>query len=98
MSKHTNIPQAVIKPFQSTHFTAFPDIHRLHELTAKQLIESGNLVTPFGRKRWFFGRRDDRDTLKQAVAHLGQAMTADEMNLGLIALWRSNLVQILLQC
>jgi DNA polymerase-1 len=97
MSRHTKIEQSVIKEFQATYFRAFPAIPLLHEWVARQIAERGNLVTPFGRKRWFFGRRDDRDTIKQAVAHLGQSMTADEMNLAMLALWRSNTVQILLQ-
>src|SRR5215475_9793249 len=97
MSRHTKIEQGVIKDFQRTYFEAFPGIQRLHEWTRKELIERGHLVTLFGRKRWFFGRRDDRDTLKQAVAHLGQSMTADEMNNGLLQAWRLNICQILLQ-
>jgi len=97
MSKHTKIDQATIKDFQALYFSTFPAIHRLHEWIRTQLIETGNLVTPFGRKRWFFGKRDERDTLKQAVAHMGQSMTADEMNNAMMALWRLNLVQILLQ-
>ena len=98
MSKHTKIEQSTIKDFQAIYFNAFPGIHRLHEWIQKEIQENGNLVTPFGRKRWFFGRRDDKDTLKQAVAHMGQSMTADEMNFAMLALWRLNLVQILLQC
>lgn len=98
MAKHTKIEQSVIKGFQEIYFKAFPAIPRLHNWVQTQLIEHGHLVTPYGRKRWFFGRRDDRDTLKQAVAHLGQSMTADEMNYGMLALWRLNIVQILLQC
>lgn len=97
MSRHTKIEQSVIKDFQATYFGAFPAIPRLHEWTQTQLIEVGNLVTPLGRKRWFFGRRDDKDTLKQAVAYLGQSMTADEMNNAMITLWRLNICQLLLQ-
>jgi len=97
MSRHTKIESSTIKEFQAAYFTAFPAIPALHQWVAKQLLEKGHLITPFGRKRWFFGRREERDTLKQAVAHLGQSMTADEMNLGLLALWRTNTVQILLQ-
>lgn len=97
MSKHTKIEQSIIKDFQVLYFHTFPSIQRLHEWTQKQIIETGNLVTPFGRKRWFFGKRDERDTLKQAVAHMGQSMTADEMNNAMLALWRLNIVQILLQ-
>jgi hypothetical protein len=97
MSKHTKIEQSIIKEFQTTYFAAFPAIPRLHEWIRMQILETGNLVTPFGRKRWFFGKRDERDTLKQAVAHMGQSMTADEMNHAMIALWRLNIAQILLQ-
>ena len=97
MSKHTKIEQSVIKDFQELYFRTFPAIPRLHEWVKKELIERGYLVTPFGRKRWFFGKRDERDTLKQAVAHLGQSMTADEMNHAMLALWRLNIVQLLLQ-
>jgi DNA polymerase-1 len=97
MSKHTKIEQSVIKDFQVLYFSTFPAIPKLHEWVRVEILEKGYLVTPFGRKRWFFGRRDDRDTLKQAVAHLGQSMTADEMNHAMLALWRLNIVQILLQ-
>ena len=97
MSKHTKIDQGIIKDFQATYFQAFPAIPRLHEWIRKELIERGYLVTPFGRKRWFLGKRDERDTLKQAVAHMGQSMTADEMNYAMLAVWRLNMVQLLLQ-
>lgn len=97
MSRHTKIAQDVIKDFQALYFQTFPAIPRLHEWIAREILERGHLVTPFGRKRWFFGKRDERDTLKQAVAHMGQSMTADEMNHAMLALWRLNIVQILLQ-
>jgi DNA polymerase I len=97
MSKHTKIEQSVIKEFQATYFQAFPAIQRLHAWTAEQLASTGNLITPFGRKRWFFGKRDERDTLKQAVAHLGQSMTADEMNHALLGVWRLHICDLLLQ-
>lgn len=98
MSKQTKIEQSIVKDFQALYFSAFPAIGEFPEWIKTQLIETGNLVTPFGRKRWFFGRRDDRDTLKQAVAYMGQSMTADEMNIATLALWRLNICQILLQC
>ena len=97
MTKHTKIEQSVIKDFQALYFKTFPAIPRLHEWIQTQLIESGKLVTPLGRKRWFFGKRDERDTLKQAVAHMGQSMTADEMNNAMMNVWRLNTVQLLLQ-
>lgn len=97
MSKQTKIEQAVIKEFQAMYFSTFPAIPKLHAWVKTQIVENGNLVTPFGRKRWFFGRRDENDTLKQAVAHLGQSMTADEMNNAMLAVWRMNIASIMLQ-
>lgn len=97
MSKQTKIEQGVIKDFQGLYAMTFPAIFKLHEWVRTQIIESGYLVTPFGRKRWFFGKRDDPDTLKQAVAHMGQSMTADEMNLAMLAVWRLGIVAIMLQ-
>jgi DNA polymerase I-like protein with 3'-5' exonuclease and polymerase domains len=97
MSRHTKIEQSVIKEFQALYFKTFPAIPKLHEWVKTQLIELGHLVTPFGRKRWFFGKRDESDTLKQAVAFLGQSMTADEMNLAMLQTWRLDGVQLLLQ-
>ena len=97
MAKHTGMEQSVIKEFQASYFKAFPGISKLHQWVRTQLSAEGYLITPLGRKRWFMGRRDADDTLKQAVAYLGQSMTADEMNHAMIKLWRLNLVQILLQ-
>jgi len=97
MSRHTKIEQSVIKEFQALYFKTFPAIPKLHEWVKTQLIEMGHLVTPYGRKRWFFGKRDESDTLKQAVAFLGQSMTADEMNLAMLQTWRLDNVQLLLQ-
>jgi hypothetical protein len=97
MSKQTKIEQGVIKDFQALYFRTFPAIPKLHEWVRTKIVEEGNLVTPFGRKRWFFGRRDENDTLKQAVAHMGQSMTADEMNNAMLAVWRLNIANIMLQ-
>lgn len=97
MSKHTHIEQSIIKDFQVLYFKTFPAIGKLHEWVKNELLTVGHLVTPFGRKRWFFGRRDENDTLKQAVAYLGQSMTAEEMNYAILNVWRLNIVQILLQ-
>lgn len=97
MSRHTKIEQSVIKEFQALYFRTFPAIPKLHEWVKTQVIETGHLITPFARKRWFFGKRDEHDTLKQAVAFLGQSMTADEMNLAMLNVWRLNAVQLMLQ-
>ena len=97
MSRHTKIEKKVIEEFQGTYFRAFPAIPKLHGWIRNEIITTGHLVTPLGRKRWFFGKRDEPDTLKQAVAYMGQSMTADEMNHAMMNVWRSGIAQILLQ-
>lgn len=97
MARHTKIDADAIQSFQEVYFSTFPSIQKLQEWIQGQLIETGHLVTPFGRKRWFFGKRDESDTLKQAVAFMGQSMTADEMNLAMLGAWRLSNVQLLLQ-
>jgi len=97
MARHTKIEQSVIKEFQELYFRTFPAIPHLHEWVKKELVERGYLVTPLLRKRWFFGKRDENDTLKQAVAFLGQSMTADEMNYAMVKVWGLGTVQLLLQ-
>lgn len=67
---------------------AFPCIPRWWQWTATQLQTTHLLVTPFGRRRHFFGRPGDDTTLREAIAFLPQSTTADRMNLGLWKVWR----------
>jgi DNA polymerase I-like protein with 3'-5' exonuclease and polymerase domains len=50
-----------------------------------------------GRKRQFWGRRGDADTLREAIAYDPQGSLADIVNNGMLTLWRSNLCQLLMQ-
>lgn len=97
MAKHTKVEQTIIKEFQAKYFAAFPAIPRWHGWVAGQLLSARNITTVFGRRRYFFGRPDDASTVREAVAHMGQSMTADELSLGLLEVFRLNLVQLLLQ-
>ena len=66
---------------------AFPAIPRWWQWTAEQLQTTRQLVTPFGRRRHFFGRPNDDTTLREAIAFLPQSTTADRMNLGMWRVW-----------
>ncbi len=97
MAEHTKIDVPTINSFQSKYFEAFP-IRAWHEWVRDELRSKGFLISPhFLRRRYFFGRRDDPATIRDAVAHVPQSMTADEINTGLIQVWKLDLVQILLQ-
>lgn len=77
---------------------AFPCIPRWWQWIAQELQLTHQLVTPFGRRRHFFGRLGDDTTLREAIAFLPQSTTADRMNLGLWRVWKNQPgVQLLAQ-
>ena len=45
------------------------------------------LITPLGRARQFWGRKNDAATLREAIAYLPQSTVADVTNLGLFKIW-----------
>jgi DNA polymerase-1 len=96
MAKHTKLPIDPIKDFQARYFAAFP-IQKWHGHVEFQLRSQGYLVSVLGRKRWFFGRRDDDATLREAIAYEPQSITSDVINRGLLNVWRANICQVLLQ-
>lgn len=106
MAKHTKVQTKIIEEFQRKYFQAFPAIgsfvHRdneanWHSRVKKELKEFGTLTTLFGRRRKFFGRYNDDATLREAIAYSPQSMTAEEINLGILRLWKAHRVQMLLQ-
>jgi DNA polymerase-1 len=97
MAKHTKFPKGEVEIFQHNYFEAFPIIPAYHKYVLNQLKSVAYLETLFGRRRFFFGRSDDEATLREAVAYSPQSMTADEINRGILNVWRSGRVQLLMQ-
>ena len=97
VAKHARIPLQLAKDFQEQYFQAFPCIPAWHQSVFYALENLGYLISPFGRRRFFFGRPKDGSTQRDAVAHVPQSMTADEINQGILNLWRANKVQLLVQ-
>lgn len=96
-SKATKFPVLQIKEFQANYFNAFPCIPAWQQATATHLRQFGQLTTPFGRRRFFFGRLKDQETIRKAVAYVPASMTAEEINLGILRLWDADRVQLLMQ-
>jgi DNA polymerase-1 len=88
MAKHTKVATKVIEEFQARYFTAFPAIKKWHEWVRNELRTSSYLVTPFGRRRSFFGRAYEDETLREAIAYAPQSSTADEIDIGMLNVWR----------
>lgn len=97
MAKHAKVPRSEVEEFQGNYFRALPCIPQYHQFVRDELSEHASLTTLFGRRRYFFGRASDAATVREAVAYCPQSMTAEEINLGMLDVWRANRVQLLCQ-
>lgn len=97
MAKHTKLDAPLISTFQSKYFSAFPSHQRWHAAIASELAQTGNLITLTGRRRWFFGRRNDDTTIREAIAFGPQGAVGDILNMGMLRVWRLGICQLLLQ-
>ncbi len=88
MARHLKVPTKIMEDFQGRYFSAFPCLPRWHRWVAERLQRDGVLVTPFGRRRQFFGRASDDATLRKAIAFSPQSSTGDRLNLGLWRIWK----------
>lgn len=97
MAMHTKIPVNNVKEFQTGYFKGFPEIRLFHEWVKRQLLDYSSLTNLFGRRRFFFGRPAEDSTIREAIAYGPQSMTAEEINIGMMNLFRANRVQLLVQ-
>jgi hypothetical protein len=97
MATQTKFPVKDVQRFQDLYFAAFPCIPEWHKNVFWKLENLGFLESAFGRRRFFFGRPKEDSTRREAVAHEPQSMTGDEINTGILKLWRANRVQLQVQ-
>ena len=97
VAQHARIPVQLAENFQNEYFGAFPCIPAWHKSVFWQLEHNGFLESPFGRRRFFFGRPKEGTTQREAVASVPQSMTGDEINRGILNLWRDGRSQLLVQ-
>jgi DNA polymerase-1 len=97
MAKNARCSVPVAKEFQAKYFAAFPCIPEWHKKIFWQIENLSYLESPFGRRRFFFGRPKEGATRREAVANTPQSMTGDEINRGILNLWRADRVQLLIQ-
>jgi DNA polymerase-1 len=97
MAKHTKLQSSIISQFQDRYFSAFPAHRQWHASVAQELWTNGYLTTLTGRRRWFFGRRNDDATIREAIAFNPQGSVGDILNRGMLSVWRLGSVQLLLQ-
>lgn len=94
LAAQTRLPLEVVIAFQPKYFSAFPSHRRWQDHVANRLATMGHLISLTGRKRWFFGRRTDPDTLRAAIAFDPQGSLADIVNRALLHIWRKGYVII----
>lgn len=68
----------------------FPELKLFPQMVMLKLEQDRTLVDPFGGKRYFYGRLDD-ETLREALAHLPQAIEAKLTNQSLYEAWAMGL-------
>ncbi len=96
LSQETAIPVNLVQAFQPKYFKAFPAHHRWHDWVANEIRTKGYLISITGRKRSFFGRRTDPDTIRQAVSYDPQASEAFIVNSAMLDIWRRRTADIMM--
>lgn len=87
ISREVRIPVGLVQEFQRNYFREFPAIPRYHDHVRTKLLRDGWITSLMGRRRWFFGRRWDNDTLNAAIAYDPQSSIADYLDTGLVSVW-----------
>lgn len=97
LSQQAKLPINIVAQFQPKYFKAFPAHLQWHGWVENQLLRAGHLITLTGRKRWFFGRRNDPKTLRDAIAYDPQGSLADIVNDAMLRIWRQRTATIMMQ-
>lgn len=97
MSTQTKTDKPTIVDFQAKYFKAFPAHQIWHGSVREQIRSFGRLTSLMQRRRYFFGRRDNDDTIREAIAYDPQSSLADIVNQGMLRVWGANDCQLLLQ-
>lgn len=90
LSIEAKVPITVVTEFQPKYFRAFPGHLQWHAQVDAQLRRHGVIVSLTGRKRHFWGRRNDDSTLREAIAYDPQCSLADVVNTALLRIWRDH--------
>lgn len=88
LAAQAKLPLEVVRAFQPLYFSAFPAHQEWHAWLEQELAQTGYLISVGGRKRWFFGRRTDPDTIRAALAYDPQETLARVVNQAMLHVWR----------
>jgi DNA polymerase I-like protein with 3'-5' exonuclease and polymerase domains len=86
MAQHAHLPVTTIVDFQKGYFKGFPCIAEWQQETIRQVREERCLITPFGRRRYFWNDPNAVPTHNAAIAYAPQSTTGEFINRGAIQL------------
>jgi len=86
MAMHAKLPVSTIADFQLKYFKAFQCIPAWQQQTIKDIRETRCLITPWGRRRWFWDDPNTVTTHNAAIAYSPQSTTGEFINRGAIQL------------
>ena len=96
LAEQAKVELDLVRQFQPKYFEAFPAHQRWQAHVDETLRKQGYLVSLMNRKRWFFGRRSDPSTLREAIAYDPQSSLAEIVNQALINIWRQGIAVIMM--
>ena len=96
LAEQAKVELDLVRQFQPKYFEAFPAHQRWQTHVDETLRKQGYLVSLMNRKRWFFGRRSDPSTLREAIAYDPQSSLAEIVNQALINIWRQGIAVIMM--
>lgn len=89
LSQQARVPVSIVTDFQSKYFTAFPAHLQWQAWVDGQIRRIGQLISLTGRKRQFWGRRNEDSTLRAAIAFDPQCSLAEIVNNGMLNIFRA---------
>lgn len=97
ISQQSKVPIDLIEAFQPAYFEAFPAHELWHAWVEMQIHETGTIHSITGRRRQFWGRRDDPATVRAAIAYDPQASESYIVNSGMLNVWKARDCELLMQ-
>jgi len=89
LSTQAKVPISIVEDFQRNYFRAFPAHLQWQAYVDSTLRKTGTLISLTGRKRQFWGRRNDKGVLREAIAFDPQCSLADIVNTAMLNIYRA---------
>lgn len=87
MAQHTKLPVGLIVDFQHNYFGAFECVKAWQNETIRLVQTERKLISPWGRRRYFWNDPKAQSTLNAAIAYSPQNTTGEFTNRGMLQLF-----------